>query len=252
MTLDSKDTRIIPKTNAKATKSTAFIVINILKFPACGCVSLHPWWKLPSCVAVAASSVRSVPLRSSTKKRLNQPRPRWCRRESTEVKNGWSLPGNVRVVFVWTGSRQEGGWRTHRYFSSWHQAYGTAGCAIAHWRDASAEKTIIVVPNSSGCLLCVMMKRRFCSKNRSTTHNCSEADVMLAAVPPKRQFYVRTSGSRRFFFFIWGGGTCWVSHDRSDSHFSDTGSVLLFPAVRGYLVTWSALSRLEVESRSCI
>lgn len=71
--------------------------------------------------------------------------------------------------------------RTRRYFSSWHQAHGTAGCAIAHGRDASTEKAIIVAPNSSRCLLCAMVKIAFCSKNRSTTHNCAEADVIVTS-----------------------------------------------------------------------
>lgn len=71
--------------------------------------------------------------------------------------------------------------RTRRYFSSWHQAHGTAGCAIAHWRDASTEKTIIVVPNSSWCLLCATLKIAFCSKSRSATHNCAEADVIVTS-----------------------------------------------------------------------
>lgn len=71
--------------------------------------------------------------------------------------------------------------RTRRYFSSCHQADGAAGCAIAHWRDANTETTIIVVPNSSWCLLCAMVKIAFCSTNRSRTHSCAEADVIVTS-----------------------------------------------------------------------
>lgn len=117
------------------------------------------------------------PLRSSTNKRLNQPRPRWSRRESTEKKkNGWSLPGNVsglRVNWVTAGGLQ------CRRAGAFFLASSSAGCAIAHWRDASIEKTIIVVANSSWCLLCAMLKIALCSKNRNTTQNCAEADVIV-------------------------------------------------------------------------
>lgn len=96
-------------------------------------------------------------------------------------KNGWSLPGNRKVVFVWTGSRRMVVVRTRRYFSSWHQAHGSVGRAIAHWRDASIERTIIVVPNSSWCLLCAMLKIAFYTKNRIATPNCAQADVTVTS-----------------------------------------------------------------------
>lgn len=141
--------------------------------------------------------------------------------------------------------------RTRRYFSSWHQAHGTAGCAIAHWRDASTEKTIIVVPNSSWCLLCAMLKIAFCSKNRSATHNCAEADVIVTScscieivlrthtwlpqprccavicpLPWTAHLYLLlcvktfTMHETLIFLFFFGGGariqwtdTCWVSSE---------------------------------------
>lgn len=119
-------------------------------------------------------------LRSSTKKRLNHPRPRWCRRDSTGKKMAdrypemWKLSscelGQARMVV-----------RTRRYFSSWHQAHGSAGRAIAHWRDASTEMTIIVVPNSSWCLLCTMLKIAFYTKNRTAPPNCAQADVTVTS-----------------------------------------------------------------------
>lgn len=71
--------------------------------------------------------------------------------------------------------------RTRGYFSSWHQARASAGRAIAHWRDASIERTIIVVPNSSWCLLCAMLKIAACTKNRITTPNCAQADVRVTS-----------------------------------------------------------------------
>lgn len=79
--------------------------------------------------------------------------------------------GHARMVVV----------RTRRYFSSWHQAHGSVGRAIAHWRDASIERTIIVVPNSSWCLLCAMLKIAFYTKNRIATPNCAQADVTVTS-----------------------------------------------------------------------
>lgn len=80
--------------------------------------------------------------------------------------------------------------RTRRYFSSWHQARGSAGRAIAHWGDASIERTIIVVPNSSWCLLCAMLKIAFYTKNRIRI--ARRLMSQLPAVSAMRAF--RTSG----------------------------------------------------------
>lgn len=79
--------------------------------------------------------------------------------------------GHARMVVV----------RTRRYFSSWHQAHGSAGRAIAHWRDASTERTIIVVANSSRWFLCAVLKIAFYTKNRITTPNCAQADVTVTS-----------------------------------------------------------------------
>lgn len=121
------------------------------------------------------------PLRSSAKKRLNHPRPRWSRRDSTggggmddRYPETWKLSscelGHARMVAV----------RTRRYLSSWHEVRGSADRAIAHWRDAGRKWTIIVIPNSSH-LLCAMSKIAFCTKNRITTQNCAGADVTVTS-----------------------------------------------------------------------
>lgn len=138
--------------------------------------------------AATVSCSRSIlsalhPLRSSTKKRLNHPRPRWSRRDSTGGKK-WMIVTRKRGSCLRVNWVTPGWWLCGRAGTFLHgmrlEARGSADRAIAHWRDAGTKWTIIVVPNSWH-ILCAMSKIAFYTKNRITTQNCAGADVTVTS-----------------------------------------------------------------------
>lgn len=141
-------------------------------------------------------------------KRFHQQRPRWCRKEFTEKPR--LLRGNLKVVFKWMGSQQETcSCEALRWFSGTLSCYwsqSSAGCAIAHWHDASFENDIKVLEavDLSNCLYCrlrqslkqvgaSLLKIAFWCKNRSTTHDCVTVVRLMSWASQQFRCFVQIS-----------------------------------------------------------